>query len=97
MFICSMIIIFILSKYFFQDWDLDFQIVAAISIGLAVTMAEAISYKGSDNLTIPIIAFLFIELFNQITVKKKIKIDGITKIIIKELRRARNEMTSRSD
>ena len=29
-------------------------------------MAEAISYKGSDNLTIPIIAFLFIELFNQI-------------------------------
>ena len=66
MFICSMIIIFILSKYFFQDWDLDFQIVAAISIGLAVTMAEAISYKGSDNLTIPIIAFLFIELFNQI-------------------------------
>ena len=66
MFICSMIIIFILSNYFFHDWNLDFQIVAAICIGLAVTMAEAISYKGSDNLTIPIIAFLFIELFNQI-------------------------------
>jgi len=66
MFICSMIIIFILSSYFFRDWNLYFQIFAAISIGLAVTLAEAISYKGSDNLTIPITAFLFIELFNHI-------------------------------
>ena len=66
MFICSIIIIFIISNYFFHDWNLEFQIVAAICIGLAVTLAEAISYKGSDNLTIPITAFLFIELFNHI-------------------------------
>jgi len=46
MFICSIIIIFILSNYFFHDWNLDFQIVAAICIGFAVTLAEAISYKG---------------------------------------------------
>ena len=75
MFICSMIIIFILSNYFFHDWNLDFQIVAAICIGLAVTLAEAISYKGSDNLTIPIIAFLFIKLFNHIN-KNELMIDN---------------------
>ena len=43
MFICSMIIVFILSNYFFHDWDLGFKIVAAVSIGLAVTIAEALS------------------------------------------------------
>jgi len=75
MFICSMIIVFILSNYFFHDWNLGFQIVAAISIGLAVTLAEALSYKGSDNLTIPITAFLFIELFNHIN-KNQLMIDN---------------------
>ena len=75
MFICSIIIIFIISNYFFHDWNLEFQIVAAICIGLAVTLAEAISYKGTDNLTIPITAFLFIELFNHIN-KNKLMIDN---------------------
>ena len=64
MFACSTIIVFILSNYFFNDWDIGFRIIAVISIGLAVTLAEALSYKGSDNLTIPVISFLFIELFN---------------------------------
>ena len=66
MFACSTIIVFILSNYFFNDWDIGFRIIAVISIGLAVTLAEALSYKGSDNLTIPVISFLFIELFNHI-------------------------------
>ena len=75
MFICSIIIIFIISNYFFHDWNLEFQIVAAICIGLAVTLAEAISYKGTDNLTIPITAFLFIELLNHIN-KNKLMLDN---------------------
>ena len=39
---------------------------AAIIISIAVTIAEAVSYKGSDNLSIPITAFLFIELLHHI-------------------------------
>ena len=63
MFSCSTFIVFILSNYFFNQWGIYFQIITSISVGLAVTIAEALSYKGSDNLTVPLISFLFLELF----------------------------------
>ena len=66
MFICSMIIVLTMTNYFFNDWDITYRLMAAIIISIAVTIAEALSYKGSDNLSIPITAFLFIELLHHI-------------------------------
>ena len=64
MFVCSLSIILILSNHFFNNWDIAYRLMAAIIISIAVTIAEAVSYKGSDNLSIPITAFLFIELLH---------------------------------
>ena len=66
MFICSLSIILILSNHFFNNWDIAYRLMAAIIISIAVTIAEAMSYKGSDNLSIPITAFLFIELLHNV-------------------------------
>ena len=66
MFTCSLIIILTLSIHFFNQWDVGYKLIAAIIISFAVTIAEAFSYKGSDNLSIPITAFLFIELLHHI-------------------------------
>ncbi len=66
MFICSALIISLLSQSIFNDLTIYFQIIAILFTSLAITIAEGLSYKGSDNLTIPIIAFLFIELFNHL-------------------------------
>ena len=64
MFICSFIIILTLSDYLSYQWDITYKLIAAIIISFAVTIAEAFSYKGSDNLSIPVTAFLFIELLD---------------------------------
>jgi len=77
MFLCSAIIISSLSQLIFSDLAIGFQIIAILSISLAITIAEGLSYKGSDNLTIPIIAFLFIELFNHLN-----KINFIVEFLI---------------
>ena len=66
MFVCSLSIMLILSDHFFYYWDIVYRLMAAIIISIAVTIAEAVSYKGSDNLSIPITAFLFIELLHHI-------------------------------
>lgn len=66
MFFCSLSIILILSNHFFNNWDIQYRLMAAIIISIAVTIAEAMSNKGSDNLSIPITAFLFIELLHHI-------------------------------
>ena len=66
MFVCSLVIILILSNHFFNNWDITYKLLAAIIISIAVTIAEAVSYKGSDNISIPITAFLFVELLHHI-------------------------------
>ena len=66
MFLCSSIIISLMSKLIFINLPIGYQIIGILYTSLAVTIAEGLSYKGSDNLTIPITAFLFIELFNHI-------------------------------
>jgi len=66
MFLCSAIILSLLSQLIFSDLSTDFKLIAILTTSLAITIAEGLSYKGSDNLTIPIIAFLFIELFNHL-------------------------------
>jgi len=80
MFICSLIIFFICANYI-SHWDITYKLIAAIIISLAVTIAEAMSYKGSDNLSIPITAFLFIELLYHIN-RNQIFFDYIISIVI---------------
>ena len=62
MFISSFLISFISTSYLF-NWGFQFCFIASIFIGLSSTISESISHKGSDNLSIPIITFLFIEMF----------------------------------
>ena len=81
MFICSLIIILILSNHFFNHWSITYKLMAAIIISFAVTISEALSYKGSDNLSIPITAFLFIELLHHIN-RNQIIFDYIISIFI---------------
>ena len=66
MFLCSAIIISLLSQLIFTHLSPGFKLIAILSTSLTITIAEGLSYKGSDNLTIPITAFLFIELFNHL-------------------------------
>ena len=66
MFLCSTIILSLLSQLIFNDFGISLQIIAIITTSIAITISEGLSYKGSDNLTIPITAFLFIELFNHL-------------------------------
>ena len=62
MFISSFLISLISTSYLF-NWGFQFCFIASIFIGLSSTISESISHKGSDNLSIPIITFLFIEMF----------------------------------
>ena len=64
MFICTIIILSMFSKEIFHEMNISYQIIAILYTGIAITISEGLSYKGSDNLSIPIMAFLFIELFN---------------------------------
>ena len=77
MFLCSAIIISLFSQLIFNDLNISFQIIAIITTSIAVTISEGLSYKGSDNLTIPITAFLFIELFNHLN-----KINFVTEFLV---------------
>ena len=81
MFICSLIIILTLSNQFFNHWEITYKLMAAIIISFAVTIAEALSYKGSDNLSIPITAFLFIELLHHLN-RNQIVFQYIISILI---------------
>ena len=66
MFLCSTIILSLLSQLIFTDLSAGFKLIAILTTSIAITISEGLSYKGSDNLTIPITAFLFIELFNHL-------------------------------
>ena len=66
MFTATLVLITLFSGFIFVDFDILNTIIAIIICSIAITFAESISSKGSDNLTIPITAFLFIELFNHL-------------------------------
>ena len=62
MFISSFFIS-LMTTYYFFNWGLQFCLISSIFIALSSTISEFISYKGSDNLSIPIVTFLFVEMF----------------------------------
>ena len=66
MFTTTLVLITLFSDFIFIDFNILNTIIAIIICSIAITFAESISSKGSDNLTIPITAFLFIELFNHL-------------------------------
>ena len=67
MFTATLVLITLLSDFIFIDFNILNTIIAIIICSIAITFAESISSKGSDNLTIPITTFLFIELCNHLT------------------------------
>ena len=66
MFIATMVLLTVASSFIFINFDNLNTTIAIITCSIAITISEAISFKGSDNLTIPITTFLFIELFNHL-------------------------------
>ena len=66
MFTATLVLITLVSGFIFIDFDILNTIIAITICSIAITFAESVSSKGSDNLTIPITTFLFIELFNHL-------------------------------
>ena len=66
MFTTTLVLMTLVSRFIFIDFDILNTTIAIIICSIAITFSESISFKGSDNLTIPITAFLFIELFNHL-------------------------------
>ena len=72
MFLSTFIILSLFSNSIFNHFNYQDSILAILLCSISITIAEAMSTKGSDNLTIPIIAFFFIEMFNIINEKQLI-------------------------
>ncbi len=64
MFLCSFIIIYILSPNIFPDKNQNI-FYFSFFLALLVTLAESISYRGSDNFSVPILAFIGIHCFQN--------------------------------
>ena len=69
MFLSTFIILILFSNSIFYNLNSFDTLFAILLCSISITLAEAISIKGSDNLTIPIIAFFFIEMLNTINEK----------------------------
>ena len=72
MFISTFIILTLFSKFIFYQFDTLESFLAIMTCCLVITIAEAMSIKGSDNLSIPVAAFFFIEIFNIVNEKNYI-------------------------
>ena len=69
MFLSTFIILILFSKFIFYQFDTLESFLAIILCCFAVTIAEAMSIKGSDNISIPLTAFFFIEIFNIVSME----------------------------
>jgi uncharacterized protein (TIGR00297 family) len=60
MFVASTLLVAIGLAFFRHEYNLSFSngVLIAVAIGLLATVAEALSYRGSDNLTVPLLAAL---------------------------------------
>jgi uncharacterized protein (TIGR00297 family) len=70
MLVCSALLTGVGLALFHRSHDLSFglSVVVALAIGLLAAVAEALSYRGSDNLTVPLLAALGLHLaLNQAT------------------------------
>ena len=64
MFLSTFIILYLFSNSIFHQFDTLETFLAITLCCFAITIAEAMSIRGSDNLSVPIAAFFFIEIFN---------------------------------
>jgi len=66
MFLSTFIILYLFSNSVFHQFDTLETFLAIMLSCFAITIAEAMSIKGSDNISIPLTAFFFIEIFNTV-------------------------------
>ena len=66
MFLSTFIILYLFSNSVFHQFDTLETFLAILLSCFAITIAEAMSIKGSDNISIPLTAFFFIEIFNTV-------------------------------
>ena len=64
MFLSTFIILYLFSNSIFEQFGNLSSFLAIILCSFAITISEAMSIKGSDNISIPITAFFFIKIFN---------------------------------
>jgi len=67
MFLSTFIILYLFSNSIFQQFNNLNSFLAIILCSFAITISEAISIKGSDNISIPITTFFFIKVFNIVS------------------------------
>ena len=83
MFLSTSSILVLLSGNIFNGFNIINSIIAILLCSLFITISESISTKGSDNLSIPLTAFIFIEMFNYLNeLKTIIQFSLIISIII---------------
>jgi uncharacterized protein (TIGR00297 family) len=87
MLVCSALIIgsgFILFRGY-HDLSLQHGFIIAMAIGLLATAAEALSYRGSDNLTVPLLAALGLYVILQPEMQQQFLLGEILALIITSL------------
>tara|TARA_B100000073_G_C23707113_1_gene562720 strand:+ start:54 stop:1514 length:1461 start_codon:yes stop_codon:yes gene_type:complete len=70
MFISTFIILSLFSNLIFHQFNLLHSIITILICSITITFTEAVSIKGSDNLSIPITSFFIIEMFNKVNEQK---------------------------
>ena len=72
MFLSTSIILLFLSDHIFHGFNTNHLTITIFLCSVFITISESISTKGSDNLSIPLTAFIFIEMFNFLNESKNI-------------------------
>ena len=72
MFLSTSIILLFLSDHIFHGFNINHLTITIFMCSVFITISESISAKGSDNLSIPLTAFIFIEMFNFLNESKSI-------------------------
>ena len=72
MFLSTSTILILLSRHIFNGFNIINSTITILLCSIFITISESISTKGSDNLSIPLTAFIFIEMFNFLNESKSI-------------------------
>ena len=72
MFLSTSTILILLSDHIFDKLNIIDLTITILMCSIFITISESISTKGSDNLSIPLTVFIFIEMFNFLNDSKNI-------------------------
>ena len=72
MFLSTLTILLFLSDHIFNGFNIINSTITILLSSIFITISESISTKGSDNLSIPLTAYIFIEMFNFLNESKSI-------------------------